>query len=176
MVKQGGERINLVPSELRSRSRLRKLQGVVSRVSFVFLGIYVLVLLVMVGLTFYFKQQEKNLTTENAKLVADIQGYSAREGLLQVVKNRAQIVGELINKKGDAPYSLLENIVNLLPEGSQVVEAEALQGSVKIVVDVNNSMVARVLLDTVAKTDFTSAELDSLTLTKEGYSIGLVLK
>lgn len=166
--------INLAGSAPAETAKASRLQSLIRRTSFIVLGVYLAAFLGVVGINFFFLSQEKKLVAFQDSLKKEIAGLSPIETLLEAVKNRTAVAGNLLVNSSQAPEKLLTEIINFMPTGASISEVNTQEGKFVISLIVPNSEGVAQLFNAIASSQFTNIVLDGLSLTTRGiYTVTL---
>lgn len=173
--KTGG--INLLPQELRVPGRLKVVARFLSRGSVVVLGIYIFILLLLLLTSFLFSRQEGALLTKNASLAREIEALRSREGLVAVLKSRVRLAQTIFTKAPHVQDNLIDDIVDTLPLGAQVLDILSEAGTTKITAVVSSSAEAKGTFAKLQSIDAEKITLETLSQAAGGgYSFSLEIK
>lgn len=170
-------KINLLPAEMRGGGRIERLKSIFARTSFVVLGVYIILLVAVIGTNFFLAQKKAEADLVNAQLVRDIEGLKREEGLIQIVKNRVRLARDILISLPSAPPALLDEIISLLPPGSEIIEIKATSGKLVISASARDSFALGDFFDKIEEKKFVSVDLDSIARQANGgFSISLDIK
>lgn len=169
--------INLVGDLSAKAVQASRIQGIVSRTSFVVLGVYLVLLLGVVGTNFFFINTEKKLQNQGATLRREIASLSNAETLLETVRSRTAAASGILSKSSQAPQELLSEIVALIPAGGTISEINAQEGKFTVAVNFRESASVVSFFRSITQSQFTNIDLEGLTLTTAGlYSVSLAVR
>ncbi|MDO8504066.1 MAG: hypothetical protein Q7S60_05285 [bacterium] len=175
-IKVGG--INLLPETLRVPGRLQILSRLLSRGSFVVVGVYIFILMLLLVTSFLFSRQEGALRAKNASLGREVENLRNREGLLAVLKNRARVAQVVFTKAPNVRDNLPTDIINTFSSGTQVSEVVSESGQTGVTAVAPSLEEAKEIFATLPTLG--SAQITLTTLSLEplsgGYSFSLEVK
>lgn len=114
--------INLLPEELRETSKLRALRKLVRRGSFVFLGLYLLGIVLVFLSYFFLSRKTEGLLQLNSRLRAKVESFKTIEGSFFVLHDRLRLAQAVFASSAASPKELVEEVFTFLPPSVQVSE------------------------------------------------------
>lgn len=169
--------INLAGAPDTAKVKKTKVEGLVKRTSFIVLGVYLLALASLFGTNFFFAARLSTLARTGETLKSQIKALSQTETLLQTVKNRTDLASSAIDTSPQAPDRLLAQVSTMLPPGGQIAEVTAQKDKFNVSVTLPDSQTLSVFLKNVTTSQFSSIELQSLTLNTTGnYTVAVQIK
>ncbi len=174
--KVGG--INLLPEALRVPGRLQILSRFLRQGSFVVVGVYIFILLLLLVTSFLFSRQEATLRAKNASLAAEVENLRNREGLLAVLKNRAKVAQVVFTKAPNVRDNLPTDIINTFSSGTQVSEVVSESGQTGVTAVAPNLGEVKEIFARLPDIGSTQITLTTLSLEplSGGYSFSLEVK
>lgn len=116
--------INLVPQDLKETPRKKTLKKLLSRTSFIFIGVYTLALAGLFGFSFILNSQAKALENTNKQLSSDVTKMQNKEELLHTIKNRADLARKIYANTSPQAAETFDKVVELVPGDMSIVGAE----------------------------------------------------
>lgn len=173
--KSGG--INLLPEALRVPGRLQILSRFLRQGSFIVVGIYIFILLLLLVTSFLFSRQEGALQAKNATLAGKIENLRNREGLLAVLKNRARVAGIVFTKAPNVRDNIIDDIINTFSSGTQVSEVVSESGQTNVTAVAPTLGEVKEIFVNLQSLDSSQITLTTLSLEPSGgYSFSLEVK
>lgn len=160
--------INLVGQVQEQGAKRKQLFSVLKRSSFIVLALYFVILAAVFIVKYLFLQKEANLVSEGNSITSQIKALVANETLLNTVKNRTSIAGNIISTSPQAPDKLLLEIASRLPSGAKVLQIEASSDNFNVIVEAPDSKTLTQVFSSITASQFTSIELSSLNLSETG--------
>lgn len=160
-------RINLLTEDFRIPNKLR----VLKTISFVALGIYLFVLLLLFAVTFLFSRQEKSLQDKNASLAQEVNSQKEKEGFLNVIKDRLSLARDVYAKSGTTTIETVDNIINLFGQGVEIISIDSAEEGSGVIVAARaiNSAGVRDVFEKIKTKQFVGVSLENLALQEDGY-------
>lgn len=166
--------INLLPKEYQSPVSLQ----ILGKTSFLILGVYIFLLVLISAGFFYFWAEEKKYTSQNETLSREIQTDKEKEGLLITIKNRAEISKLVFSKSLSSPSQELNNILALFPASVLLTQMSASDnGEIIVTGTAPSSEVVANFFRTLKEKQTKSVYLNTLNLKETGgYFFALTIK
>ncbi len=114
-------KINLLSQDFKPTRGL----GWAKKASFIISGLYILVLLLLFGLSYFLSMQKKSSEAKAATLTTRIASLKKNEELLLLLKNRVAVSQTAVSKSGASPTDSLQKILSAVPEQIQVISVRA---------------------------------------------------
>lgn len=168
--------INLLPQEFRGTGKVQALGGALGKTSAVLLILYLVALISILGALLFFSRQKNAVVSENETLEGRVQELVNSEGLVNYLKNRVRLAKGVF-AESQTPDLMADRLVNILPEGMQIIETRAERGAVNIILRTVESSSVVELMDRLEDENFTSVVLISLNMTSSGdYAFSLEVR
>ncbi|MBI2590642.1 MAG: hypothetical protein HYW33_02045 [Candidatus Blackburnbacteria bacterium] len=159
--------INLVGQEKQGGAQRKRLLSVLKRTSFIVLALYFVALAAIFIVKYFFLQKEAGLVSESKSIISQVKVLAENEALLNTVKNRTSIAGNIINTS-QAHEKLLFEVTSKLPPGAKVLQADSGSDSFNIIIETPDSKVLTQVFSSITNSQFTSIELSNLNLADTG--------
>lgn len=165
--------INLIPKEYKESPRGKSLKKLLSNTSFLFIGLYTLVLICLFAFTFYLNYVSNNRQAVNSKIIQEISQMQTVEELLHTIKNRTEIARNIFAGASPIATENFDKIIKLIPEDLSITVIETNDKSVLLSVYTSNLMSIEKFLTVLEKANLKSVSLSSLTSVSGNYSVNI---
>lgn len=160
--------INLLTNDFKEPKSYR----FISKTSIVVLSVYITILILIFGISFFLNFQKNKRNADVDQLVFSVQQKKEAEELLTTLKNRTAVAQTIYSKGAPAPSELINSMVALLPSNVSLLNLTVDDGGqITIVIRTENSSGIVEFLNKVRSNQLTSVAMNTLALNTEGYYI-----
>ncbi len=166
--------INLLTSDFKEPKSYK----FVSKTSIIILSVYIVILVLVFGASFFLNTQKNKQTARVNELITSIQQKKESEELLVTLKNRVSVAQTLYAKGAPSPSELINRMVALLPQGVSLLNLTVGEGGeINMVVTADSSTGIAEFLNKVKGGELTSVIMNTLTLNSDGeYVVSLNIR
>ncbi len=169
--------INLLPQEMRVPGRFQLMSRFLRQGSFVVLGVYIFVLILLLITSYLFTREERMLRAKNASLSQEVENFKNKEGLLAILKNRARLAQVVFTKSPQIRDNLIDDIIDTFSSGTQVSEISSESGLTNVTAVAPNSQETKEIFAKLQNLESSQIILKTLSLESTGgYSFSLEVK
>lgn len=171
--------INLLPVEMRFGAPWAKLKILLSRGSFMVLGIYLFILLAFSGAYFFVLREKNALSYQEKTLISEIADFKNEERLLQIVRDRLKLAKGVFAAGASSPGFLVEKVISLAPSSVEIFSVVAKEGEVTLSSGAPDSFVLSSFIERLRESDLTVVILDGISFNGSqggGYSVSVQIK
>lgn len=150
----------------------------VVRGSYVFVGVYLLLLSALGGGVFFLARQASTLESANSALSDQVAGLKTQEGLLQTLKNRVSLSRDVFSQSAAVQTELVNNLIADLPGGIILSSIQTNEKGVIILSGKSpNSGLLNDWFSGLKAKNYSQVTLDSLSNSEDGgysFTVGIV--
>lgn len=141
------------------------------------IGFYILILILLFGVSFFFSYQEKTVQAQNASLVSKISSLKKNEEMLLTLKDRVSLSQVANSQSGVSPSDSVQKIVSIIPQEIKIraIRAEK-DGTTTIICNAANSKIITDFFKTLKDQKYVTVYLTSFSMDQDGtynFSISL---
>ena len=163
--------INLVPQDLKETPRNRTIKKVLSRTSFLLIGLYTFALIGLFAFSFVLNTQAKKLETTNTALVSDVTKMQAKEELLHTIKNRTGLARKIFANTSPQAAENFDKVVELVPGDMSIVGTETKDNAVLLSARSANPASLQNFLTSLENAKLKDVAVQTITSAFGGYTI-----
>lgn len=165
--------INLLYQSGEDYQKLRR----VMRTSFVVLGLFIAVVILLFAATLLFNFQKQSLESQKAKLVSEVGSFKEEEGLYQTIKNRLDISRVIYAKSQSSQHDLVKKLATQNYPGMRLQSIVSNQENrIVITASAANSSSLVSFIAQLRGSGLNYLAIGSLTQSDNSYTVSLSLK
>lgn len=169
-------RINLLSEEM-IRPRVGRLAGLLVRVGYVVLGIYVVGLLGLIGTGVVLGFQRSKLEGIKSLLVSDVDALAGEEEAFRLLKNRVGFAKGVVADSSSSPAIVEDFLSSSVSSVSTIGEVKAGDGGVKVDVTASDPKAVLAVLSILLEKQYSFAGVDGIGLAGGGaYALSIFIK
>lgn len=163
--------INLVPQDLKETPRSRTVKKILSRTSFLLIGLYTFALIGLFTFSFILNSQAKKLESTNAALVSDVTKMQSKEELLHTIKNRTGLARKIFANTSPQAAENFDRVVELVPGDMSIVGAETKDNAVLLSARSANPASVQNFLASLENAKLKDVAVQTITSAFGGYAV-----
>lgn len=168
--------INLLPQEFKPKGYVVKLAKALNKLAIVSVAVLLATVVILLGSFIFLSQRTKSSVSNQENLRGQIQVLQATEQRLVLLKDRLKKVEKVLDlPSGKEEVEIFQEILELMPDGTNLAEAKLLKDSAQIEVAVDNlANTSQFLASVVATQGLKRVTLINFEFKPEkGYTVGL---
>lgn len=171
-VKKNFSGINLAPQEVAEFPKKRVAKRILTQTSFVFIGLYTLVMIGLFVSSFFFSQKVDKLEDTNSQLTREVSSLKDKEQMLHTLKNRTGLARKVfVNTSSFVSSETFERVLGLVPSDASITGAETREASVVISVSSQNPLAIQSFLESLENAKFRDVAVQTMISTSGQYSV-----
>jgi len=142
--------INLLPTDLAPRPSVVKASGVIRKLTTIGVILFIVSLGASIGLFLVFSNQLRDSTLRKAELEQSIKALQSTEQRLVLIKDRLGLVKDVLGREtATDELASISTLINNLPEGVTIKEAQLDQGSTSASLGAQDSLGLTKMMSTI---------------------------